>query len=159
MSNNVVNSQCFKISVECDSLKRQIVSGGICSEGMVQCLRNASKDIDAAIDALNRHATHAQKAVRVYFRNKSVASVQLFQRLPREDAVTSSISVDDAARDAVASLSGDEAYCQATVRERLGQLFGRGGMQGGPIVCQKGLSAQGGLSLGQWIWNLGLEIA
>lgn len=45
--------------------------------------------------------------------------------------------------DAVPSLQGGFAYCQAIVRERLERLVGQGDAQGGPIGSERDLRARG----------------
>lgn len=71
--NNVADLRYAMLRNECELLRREIVSCGVCSGEMVRRLVNASKDVDASIDDLNRLASHAQKAARDMFVNKSVA--------------------------------------------------------------------------------------
>lgn len=54
--NNNADSRYFIPSNECDSLKGQIFKGGVCGGEIVQRFANASQDIDASMDDLNRFA-------------------------------------------------------------------------------------------------------
>lgn len=71
--NNIENSRYSILSDECDLVKRQIASCGVCSGQMVQRLANEPKGVDALIDGLNCDAAHVEKAAQDTFRNKSVA--------------------------------------------------------------------------------------
>lgn len=61
--NNVTDSRYLLLSNECNLLKGQIASGGVCSGVMEQRLENASKEVDVSINDFNRHTTHSRKAV------------------------------------------------------------------------------------------------
>lgn len=74
--NNVVDLRYTMLRHECDSLKRQIASGELCSETIVQRLANASKDDDALIDVLNLYAVYARKVIQDNFLNTSDALAQ-----------------------------------------------------------------------------------
>lgn len=78
---------------------------------MLQQLANASKDVDASIDDFNRQAAHYQKAVRDTFCHKAVELAERLQTVLQQEAVTTSIYVDEATRDAATSLQGNFAQC------------------------------------------------
>lgn len=111
---------------------------------MVQQLANASKDVDASINDLNRHAARAQKVVRNFFCNKTVAVAERLQTFFDWNAAILPSSVDEMAHNLVTFLQSDLVHFQATVQERLEQLVGQGGARGqnGPHCSQCGLSAQ-----------------
>lgn len=115
--NNVADLRYSMLSIESDSLKRQIPSGGVRSEKIVQQPANASKDVDSSIDYFNRHSTCAQRAELDTFRNTSVAFPEPLQTFFQQEVATLSNFVDEAAHDAFTSLHGDAVNCQSVVRE------------------------------------------
>lgn len=72
-SNHVGTLRYFLLVNKYDLLNRQVASGRICSEEMVQQHGNASKNFDVLIDDFNRHAAYAQKAVCITFCSTAVA--------------------------------------------------------------------------------------
>lgn len=65
--NNDDDLRYFMLSAECDLLKCQVASGGLCSQTMILQLANAFKDVNVSVDGLNFHGAHTQKAVRDTF--------------------------------------------------------------------------------------------
>lgn len=136
--NNVGDLRYLLQVDECDLLNPQIASSGVCSAEVVQRHAKATKAVDASIDHLNCHAVYAQEAVRDTFCSKVVTLAKRPQTVFQLEDAAFFKPRYEAASDAVISLQGSAAHCQAAVRERLEQFAGRGGLQGGPSSLQGG---------------------
>lgn len=112
---NIANLWYFLLVDECDFLELQKASGRVCSGEMIQTLANASKDVDAPIYDLNRHAAHSLNAVQFTFCSESFQLEERLKAFLQQEVSFFLLFLDVATLHGLPYLQCDFAHCQGTV--------------------------------------------